>query len=421
MTGGGRFYGWGMLAVASLILFFVNGVYLYSFGTFLPSIRNEFGRGTGDISLAMGILMIVCNLVAPLAGFFIGRFGVRMAVVVGNIFGVAALIALSFHTMLWQFNVSYGVMGLAAGFSGILTTSTICSNWFRKRVPLALGIVVTAGGVGGMVLAPLIMNTILNSGWRTTYRYLGILMAVVAVVGIVLIRNKPEDLGQLPDGIEPAANDEDVSHSPAGSSEMTMVDFTLGETLKTPTFWLITFYGSTTIYLTSMITAHQVAFLTSLGVGAEVSAMTLGIISLMSAVGTLAFGLVSIKFRLKKIAVAVALVTVVSLVFALLTTNTVLAFLYSIFFGLGFGSGMAVVISMLTTYYGRAHFSRIVGINMLAGIVGTIGAPVAGFVFDVTGTYRIPFVIALVVASLGFVCMAVLKPPVHASLRIERT
>lgn len=53
------------------------------------------------------------------------------------------------------------------------------------------------------------------------------------------------------------------------------------------------------------------------------------------------------------------------------------------------------------------------GINSLFGIAGALGAPVGGYLFDATGSYTLPFVIAILVACLGAACVLFLKPPSH--------
>ena len=413
-----RFYGWVVVGAASSVLFFVNGVYLYSFGAFLPSICKEFGWGSGDVSIALMILMVVTQLIAPIAGFFIGKFGPRMAIIVGNVFGVAALLALSFHNQLWQFRVAYGLVGVASGLTGILTTSTLCSNWFRKKTPLAMGLTVTAGGIGGMVMTPLIMNTIIHQGWRTAYLCMCILMAVAAAVNALLLRNKPADLGQFPDGVEMAVVSNEVSSPiPQGNQYRTSVDFTLAQTLKTPAFWFLTIFGNTAIFLTTLVTGHQIAFLTQIGISPEVAATTLGLASFDSAAGTMLIGFLSMKYGIKPLAICTSSATVLSMIMAFFTTNTFMAFAYSIVFGIGFGSGIVVAMSLMSAYFGPTHFPKIMGVNMLTGLVGSIGAPVAGYLYDFTGSYRVPFLVAIAVALLGFLCMVLIRPPVHPSLK----
>jgi MFS family permease len=162
-----------------------------------------FGWNTGLVSGAFTALLIIMSLSAPIIGLFTGKYGPRAAMAIGTGLGVLGCLLLALQTKVWQLYVGYGLlMGLGGSFGGLIPSTTIANNWFRKKVPVAMGIIVGSTGVGGLVFAPVTMILINHVGWRQTYL---VFSAVILVLGVIIpsiiIRNRPEDLGQAPDGI----------------------------------------------------------------------------------------------------------------------------------------------------------------------------------------------------------------------------
>jgi MFS family permease len=101
-------------------------------------------------------------------------------------------------------------------------------------------------------------------------------------------------------------------------------------------------------------------------------------------------------------------------ILAFMIRSAPLAFVFSILFGVGFGAGLVCLMGLLSAYFGRKDFSKVFGVSALFSIVGTLGAPVGGFLFDTTGSYVLPLTIAAVVAALGLVCIVAARAPASA-------
>jgi MFS family permease len=410
------FYGWKALLAAALALFCQAGAAVYSFSTFLPALTREMGWQRGEISIAFGLLMMVSTLAAPLVGLFIGKYGPRRAIFIGNILIALALLGLSFQSRLWQFYAAYFVVGLGYGIGGVIPVMTVASNWFDKKASLAMSITAGAGSIGGLVLVPLIQAFVNSAGWRMTYMALfGIMLVFGAIVPGLLVRNRPEELGQVPDG---GLSSSDIKHgTPAGTPSAAPVSFTLAEGMKTRAFWLIVIFGCTPLYIFIFLTAHQIAFLTGLGIGSETAALTLAVLSGVSLLGTLGVGFLGLKIKIKKLAVGTSLLILASIVLALFTRSTFTAFVFSILFGIGFGGSIVALASIWPSYFGRDHYPKFMGLSMFFGAISSIGAPVAGFLYDSTKSYTLSLIIAAAVAAGGLILILLVKPPVHPLLK----
>ena len=207
------------------------------------------------------MLMTVTLLSGLVTGPFIGRFGARKAMVAGNVMSASGLLLLAVHSQLWQFYLAYGLLiGLGAGTGGILAASTVASNWFLKKTPFAMGVVMAAGGLGAVVMVPLIMAMINAVGWRSTYLALfGVMLFIGAIVTGLLVRNRPEDFGQLPDG-PVSKGSRKTTPRLSKTHYVTPVDFTAKEAFGTGTMWIILLLFNTVFFTMGIFAAHQIAF-----------------------------------------------------------------------------------------------------------------------------------------------------------------
>jgi MFS transporter, OFA family, oxalate/formate antiporter len=133
------FYGWMALGAASLSVF-VSGGTGYTFSAFLPVLNAEFGWPVGEISISLSLAMGLATLCGPGAGFFVGRFGARSAIVLGNLLIAVAFFMLAFQMKQWQMYTGYAILGVGAGIGSIVPAGTIASNWFVRKAPLAMSI-----------------------------------------------------------------------------------------------------------------------------------------------------------------------------------------------------------------------------------------------------------------------------------------
>jgi MFS family permease len=416
----GGFRGWLSVAGAGIAFFVQGGAAIYSFGVFLPWLCRECNWTRGDVSVALSICMMLGTLSAPAAGFLVARFGPGKAIVAGNLLIALALLGLAFQSALWQFYAAYAVAGVGTGLAGIIPAGTLASNWFVRKAPLAMSVVTGSGGVGGLVLVPVVTALINGIGWRHAYLVLFALMLVFgALVPVLIVKNRPEHSETLRESGQGAVSGEEPRAERAAAQPQASPDVPLSGALRTPTFWLLTIWSCTALFVFMFFTAHQIAYLTGLGLSSEMAAMALGIASGATVVGTIAIGVLSLKFSLRGLAIVASGTVMVATILAFTIRSVPLAFVFSILFGVGFGAGLVCFMGLLPAYFGRKHFSKIFGVSVLFGIAGTLGAPVGGFLFDATGSYVLPLTITAVVAALGLVCIIAAREPASAVAKTE--
>jgi MFS family permease len=415
------FYGWVNVTVAS-IMGVIGGLYLVSFSYLLPYLVKDFGWNRGTVSLAATINMIAMGLCGPIAGYFIVKHGARRSIFFGNILGFAGFVLIFFHTRLWELFLGYGLLvGLAVGFGGMLASTTVINNWFVKKRGMALSIFLGSGGAAGMIMGPAIMKMIERAGWRVTVLVIAILVLLFAVIlPAIFIRNKPQDLGQVPDGPEKPGSAAKGQSLPHKATYKTPVDFTAAEAMRTRSLWLLIAYFSLNMLAMGALMTHQVAYLLDMGIIATLAGFALSVMSATMTLSQFSVGIIGKRFSMHAIAVGGEVLKIMGLGILIFTNSLPFVFVYMVVLGLGFGAAMAAMMNIFPNYFGISNYPKIMGTARLFwAFVGGAGAPLAGYIRETTGSYLPAFRVALVIVAAGLICLIFAKAPVHPSLKEE--
>jgi len=418
------FYGW----VNLLVVFLFNMVLMpimISFMLFLPFWVKEFNWSYGLASGAQTVFTILMGFAAPLVAILIMKQGAKRAIVGGNILCVAGLIWLSFQNHIWQLYLGVGVLlGLGVSIGGMLAMMTVINNWFIMKRTMALAIAMASMGFSGVVVNPSLMWFIETMGWRHTYLLLAAaaLLFCVILPGLFII-NKPEDLGQIPDG---PASTKHERENPDGQQYRnlykTPVDFTAQEALRTPALWLLVGYGALSMLVAMGAGTHIIAFQFDIGIPAITAAFVGSVFSAVMGIGQIGVGFLGLRVKMHYLAVGSMILAVVGFSMLLFAESLPLMIAYAIIFGMGSGIQFIAIGNLFPDYFGRSQFPKIMGYTMpFNTIISSIGAPVIGHIRDTTGSYIPAFRICLVLLILAFFCILFAKPPVHPSLKTSQT
>ena len=414
----GVFYGWIALTGAALVYFIADGIFFYSYGVFLPTMCDELGWSRAAMAAGLSVGTLAFGLPSPLIGASITRFGPRVNMVLGNLLAALGLAGMSLAQEVWHIYFFYGLVGLGSGFGMYIACTTVVNNWFIRNRSLGMGLVIAAGGLGGFAFPPLVTWLISTIGWQLSWVVLAGIHLVFAVLigGVILVRNKPEDLGQVPDGTstESLGGGEGISHH--SRVYQSSVDWRTKQAMRKPVTWLITAICAANFFAIGTITAHQVAYLKDMGITPMIAAMALSLISGMSIVGRLGFGALALRFEVRRLAIASFAVQLVALAILLTTKNMAFIYIYAALFGISYGALITALPTFVGGYYGRTHYAQILGLIFpLTTVAEAVGPVLAGAIYDATATYTLAFAIVVAFSSVGLVCAILARPPSYAN------
>ncbi len=348
------------------------------FGVYIKPMEAEFGWTRGALSGAAAVSLLLLGAV----GLALGAIGS------------------SFIQKLWHVYVMTGVfMALGAGGVALTTGSTVVARWFEARRGLAIGIAAGGMSAGQLIVIPLATALTVWFGWRTSFLWLGIgLLVLVLPVCLALIRNNPEDRGARPYGATGPA-------PTRAEAEATRVAGRVGvsEAAQTLPFWLLmgTFFvcGYTS---NGMVLTHFMPHALEHNFTAFQASSALGVMGAMNIMGTLASGWICDRFGRRGPLATYYFVRGVSLLFLLYVWNVPSLHLWAALFGLNYISTVPPTTTLTANIYGPYSVGELSGWIFFAHQVGSaLGAALAGWVFELTGTYSSAFLSAAVLAFVA--------------------
>ncbi|MFC2033836.1 MFS transporter [Chloroflexota bacterium] len=410
-----RFYGWIALSGAMLVSFSMVGNTITSYGVFLPVMSEELNWSRTVLSGPYTTFWIVMGLLGPIVGLSVGKFGSRKNIFWGNLLVVLGLLAMSLVSEIWHVYLFFGVMiGTGQAFGTFIATTTVANNWFIKRRSLAMGLVTASGGVGGLTIPPFISWFISNVSWQMGWICLASIHALLAIfVAGILVRNKPEDMNQVPDGKIQETIEEDITSNTASKQiYQTRIDWIARDALRTPTLWLILIFVAAHLFSLNFITLHQVVYMEDLGFTPIIAATTLGVLAGMSVIGQLVFGALGVKVEGRYLA-AFCLILFITGITILMNFNSLpFIYLHTLLSGIGYGGLIVLMPVMIGSYYGRTNYSQIIGWTIpFTTLFSSVSPLIAGFIYDSTGSYNLAFIIAITFLGIGLICALLAKPP----------
>ena len=403
---------WLMLGGA-FTAFTVSAGLMHSYAVYLVAFIEEFGWGRAETSLAYSVSQAIGGLSSPFVGALVDRLGPRRLLLLGGGLLILGLAASAYVTALWQIIVLYGVvMTIGANCLGLVVFVPLLSRHFVRRRGMAISIVQSANGFARAVSAPLVQLTILGIGWRTTYLVQAALMAAVVLPLAALFRRA--------DPVAPAATDGPVPEdgSPAMPEVAPRPGWTLSEAARTPHFWLLFAVYLFTGLGSFFVSLHQLAFAIDIGFDRVYAAEVLGMGAFFSVFGTIVTGTLSDYVGREISAILAYGFSIVGVICALLITSPdqhLLLWLHASFFGLTWGArGPAITAKTADLFPGRQLGTILGFITIGSGLGAALGSWGAGWIFDVSGSYRLAFALSIASYLCGIVAFwALRRPPVR--------
>ena len=384
---------WVTLAIAS-------GLY-FSFPVFFVALLEEFGWSRGATAAAFSISSVVQGALSPVVGILVDRLGPRRVMLGGACLLGAACVLSSRIGSLWSLYLIVGVLA-ATGLCAVswVPSGTLIARWFTERRSSMLGLAFSGMGAGVLVMGPLAQWLITGHGWRAAYVVLGVGTLVVLVPLIWLgVREAPlttaPTRGEPEPAVVPARRD-------------------VGDALRTGAFWALFFaYLCTPLAVFSVVT-HSVAFAVDHGFPRLFVAGIFGLTGLLSVVGRILFGMAADRIgraASATISYGCTAVGTLCLLGLEIWPHAAALYAYALLFGLGFGARGPIITAMASQLFPGRRFGVLYGILSVGnGIGGGIAPWFGGFVHDLTGSYRVAFLIAVGFCGLGSACFWLARP-----------
>ena len=450
----GVFYGWWLVVLSGLTMTVATVPLYHAMAIWSVALESHFGWSRGQLGLALTFTRIEGGLMGPLEGYLTDRLGARRMVLIGLLILGVGFLAFAGVRNLWMFYVAFIIMALGQGLGSWLPLMTTLNNWFVRRRTMAMGWSNVGSRLGALLLVPAIAWAIdpeqIRLGWQLTALILGVFILIVAFPLSRMIRNQPQDYGQLPDGApaepppdstaataaaavptptvpstnlpgradtpRPAAGSAQrrpASVSPAAATAAAADgDLTAQQALRTPAFWLISFgHGFTAMVILAIMT-HLGLLLKDEGFDVQTTGWIVTAYTATAMVFQLVGGYVGDRGPKNLALFVFSTIQAGAVALLALSSGRLMFYLFAVLFGMGFGGLNPLATAIRGEYFGRASFGRILGLSSVPmNVLLLIGSPMAGYMRDAQDSYQMAFLILAGLNFLGGILFLIARKP----------
>ena len=407
------FYGWWIVGASSGIQWLTAMLWMQSYGAYVVVLQADFGWSKTVMAAAFALTRIESGILGPAQGWLVDRFGPRLILTIGTLIFSVGFMLFSQVESLLGFYVTFALIALGSSLGGFATLMVPLVNWFNRHRSKAVSLSQLGFSIGGLSV-PLLIVSLEAFGWRATAFYSGILVLILGLPLVRLVHHRPEDRGEVPDGIRSTStNGEAPLPSPP--------DFTARQAMRTWPFWLISFGHASALLAVSSLIVHLAPHLTE-GLGYSLAAAGL-VVALMTGcqmIGQLIGGYLGDKFDKRLICFACMLAHGGGMLLVAYATHLWMVVLSTLLHGLAWGIRGPQMVALRADYFGASSFGTIMGFSSLIVMLGMSAGPIiAGYMADRNGDYQAGFTVLAGLVLAGAFCFLLSRPPKRAGRSLE--
>ncbi len=379
------FLGWRMIGLGFLAANLAIGLTFGTFGVLIKPVAAELGASRGLASFGIAVILLLMGIAGPVLGIAFRHVRIRSVMIGGALLMAGGFVLASHAQSFPVFMLGYSIIGGAGcAMLGIIPASTLMANWFVAKRGMALGII----SVPLLVAAapPVAAWLVESRDWRFALNaQAGVLLLLLPLLWLVI--GRPEDVGQSPLGRAQPHAGPLASQTPAAG---------YGRLLSDRYFWGILISAGLITTGGIVIVSHLVPFATDSGISPTKAAALLSVNGTASMVGALMCGIIAdrIGARLTVGMIGVALALLWSLLLAFPRYEVIVILLIGI--GPCSGGLHPAFATLLANAFGRESFAAALGLATLLMLPFTFfAAPLAGAIYDATGSYSTAFVLEI--------------------------
>jgi MFS family permease len=397
--------GWTVVAAGFVCAMLAVGGTVYTFGTVVTSIAQEFNLSRGQVNNGYALMLLGMALWSPLVGWLLDRVPARAIMGVGAAAFAGGLTMIALASGPWMMGLAaIGPLGFGVASGGALAANTVTTRWFRRRRGLAMGILAVSSSTGGFLVAPLAARLVTMYDWRVALLTIGLgAGALIALCVLVFIRDRPSSVGLSVEN-EPV----DVLGAPAAPDGEA---WTIPKLVVNANFLFITAGCAILLACDQALIVSLVPYGTDMGFTLERAAAIIATLTASSIAGKLVVGLLADHVD-KRILFAVVVACHIGFNITLLARpsyETLL--LLAALMGLATGGVYPVWTTITAEVFGSRSFGSVMGaMALVMQPMAILFISLVGRSYDATQSYQ--------QALIGFIALSALAATLIAFVRL---
>lgn len=402
-----KFYGWWVAAASFITFGLAVGLPYYNLGFFYnyytkPIAQGGFGWSRADAVLGFPLAALFTLWVGPM---LIHRFSPRILILIGTALTFLAFTGFAYMPGSLMFYYSlFFVYTVGYILSGPIPHQVIVSQWFRKKRGMAMGMVYVGVGLFGSA-GSLLVNYVANHyGFHVALQVLGACVLLAWPIAIWVLKNKPADVGQFPDGESVPSADQKIEQK------------SFAFLLRQPAFWLLTVGSFCSIGAIGAVNFHMKFVFEDQGFTNTKQLndiwTTANVLILWSSIiGRLFVGWIADRAPKKIVMVCTYFLVSVTIPILLLVTPMKQEYVYvfAVLFGFGMGADYMLIPLMAAEQFGVNSLARAMAIILPTDTIGQTWFPYGiARLREAVGSYSTALTVVFVVAVIGAIAIVLL-------------
>ena len=401
------FYGWRIVGAGCAIQLLQAGLLHHAFGVYFAVLMEEFKWSKTALSGAAALQPMESAILGPLLGWIIDRFGAQGMIRVGIILFGLGFCFLSMIDSLGGFYAAIIMIAFGASLCGYFPINVTVIRWFERRRARALSFITLGLALGG-VFVPVVAWSMQTWGWRATALGSGLLVLTVGWSLASVFRGRPEQYGEVVDGIAPAPP------QPGAPAVIAPREFSASEALRTWAFWLISLGHGFALLVVYALNVHAITHMKeSLGYSVAQASVFITLTTLSQVGGVLLGSAIGDRVEKRRLAAACMIAHAVGVLLLTYATGALMLTAFAVIHGVAWGLRGPMMQAIRADYFGSRSIGMILGISSMVIMFGQVGGPmIAALMADLTGSYRAGFTLLAIMVGSGSLFFLFAKKPV---------
>ena len=396
---------WFYLAIGVIAMLFAG--ILYAWSILKAPFASDFSWGASDLALNFTLAMCFFCIGGLLGARLSKRFGHKLAIISAGLLSALGFILTSFLsgssvTLLY---LTYGVLaGLGIGIAYNVVIATV-SAWFPDKKGLCSGALMMGFGASALVLGNLADSLFKSTfGWRTTYVILGGAIGAILLLAALLLKRPATDQA-LP---QPKAS------KGSSSENFERRDYTSGEMLRRPSFWMAFVCISFLAAVGSSVISFAKDLALSVNAPESLAVTLVGVLSICNGLGRILTGAVFDAIGRRKTMLLANLLTTCAAGITLLAVSIgslPLCIVGLCLTGLSYGTCPTITAAFTSSFFGMQYYPTNLAFMTFTVMGGSLIATVSSKVLEASGGYTTPFLMLLVLTAVALVINCFIRRP----------
>jgi predicted MFS family arabinose efflux permease len=386
------FYGWRIVHACLFVAFIAWSFALYGPSVYIYALSETHQWPVGSISTALTFSFLINAFVVGFVGTIIGRYGPQVIMAVGATLMATGIVAIGQITQPWQTFIAFPLMGLGWSCLSTIAVSATIAPWFERYQGQAISTALLGASLGGMLGIPITLLLVSVFGFAGAMMAIGlIVVASVVPISLLILRRRPHDLGQQPDGLATDNRPEPQSNRPWTRAQA-LETFALRSTIVTFGIALMVQVG---------FLSHQVTLLQG-WVTPTQTAMIVFLSGALAFLGRVLLARVADRLNIRLIAGAVLMLSAIGLTITA-TADTVVPLVIGILlFGFNVGNLTTLPALIVRREFGAPSFGKVFGITgTFMQLISALGPAAFGLMHNQTSGYSLAIGIAAILMVLA--------------------